>query len=386
MPRHAALLLCTALVAWSGTASAETASCTRDWVKRDPSATLEACTSILRSALADQEKADALKIRARAALRLKRLDIAVPDLELALNLAPKDPAAHIWRGWAHFEQGEYEEALKRTSAARALDPKDTDPHILAASVAVRLGQYGRASSIYADAVGLQPSNVLIRYRYSKLLSHMQDYPAALVQLDALLALPRADTTRSADLMIYSRSVTYRTAAQLLRASLLMDLARRDEADGTFEQILNEDPSSFTYAMRAAHRFKANETEAVIQADVDKAIELDPDYWLAREMQARIHFFARRYAAAEAEYARAIELKPDYGKLRWWRAMALRRIDRLDEATDEALTAWAVDPGYVTSEKVEVLSQRGYLQLSRNRDANLSIADAIRACMLDEKCF
>ncbi len=60
--------------------------------------------------------------------------------------------------------------------------------------------------------------------------------------------------------------------------------------------------------------------------------------------ARVQFYRKNYAAAEPEFARSLAIYPINGEMRWWHAMTLRLLGRSDEAAEEAVTAFRVDPG------------------------------------------
>lgn len=162
--------------------------------------------------------------------------------------------------------------------------------------------------------------------------------------------------------------------------------RREEARNEYDLLVAENPSAVTFTARAVHLAQASD-DPTAQADIERAIADDPNYWAPYDLRARIHFYAKRYLASSEEFKRAIELAPHRGALRWWRSQALRKLDRLDEATTDALSALEVDPNFVINDKLKTLHERGYLQLSAlNNDPMPALGDAIRACMLDERCW
>jgi hypothetical protein len=72
-------------------------------------------------------------------------------------------------------------------------------------------------------------------------------------------------------------------------------------------------------------------------------------------------------------------------MRWWHAMTLRLLGRSDEAAEEAVMAFRVDPGFMFG-KVRTLQKLGLLPtVSSDSDQMPAIYDAARACMLDERC-
>jgi hypothetical protein len=99
----------------------------------------------------------------------------------------------------------------------------------------------------------------------------------------------------------------------------------------------------------------------------------------------VQFYRKNYAAAEPEFARALAIYPINGEMRWWHAMTLRLLGRSDEAAEEAVMAFRVDPGFMFA-KVRTLQKFGFLPtLPADSDPMPAINDAARACMLDEHC-
>lgn len=386
--RHVRIATLSFLLSLNVSAGASEPTCTADAFERDAKATFEACSTLLATNPAASAKAEALKIRGRAAFRLGRVDAAIADYDAALALAPSDPELHVRRGWMHYDKQENAAAIACAAHALKLDPKRGDAYDLAGSVMTRAGDYVRARAAYDDALRLQPNDSMIRFHRYELFDGTGKLPEALAELDALLKLPVAEITRGPSFSFHDRRVTFRTGAKLYRAITLKAMGRSAETAAIYDQLVAEEPSAVTYASRAAHhRHAETASEEAIQADIDKAIALDPTYWAPRDVRGRLHFYAKRYDAAAQEFARAIELAPEQGGLRWWRAMSLRKLDRVEEATDDALSVLDVDPDYVVNRKVRTLMEHGYfLPPKEGADPMPALRDAVRACMLDERCW
>jgi tetratricopeptide (TPR) repeat protein len=371
----------------AGDVLAQAPSCSAAAFEKDAATAYAACSALLEADLATSAKAEALKIRARTLHRLGRLDAAISDYETALALAPDDPELHLRRGWTHYDKQENEAALGRAGRALALDPKSAEAYDLAGAVMARLYDFGRAKAAYDDALRLDPHNLLVRLHRFQLFDFVGRLPQALAELDGILALPEAET-RAATFEFHGRRVTYRTGAELHRAITLKAMGRAMEAGDIYDRLVVEDPSAVTYASRAVYRRNAETApDSAVVADAEKAIALDPDYWIPRDVLARTHFYAKRYEAAAEEFARAIKLAPKAGNLRWWRSMTLRKLDRIDEATEDALSVLDVDPKFILDKKLAVLRERGYFVTPvGGADPVPALRDAVRACMLDERCW
>jgi tetratricopeptide (TPR) repeat protein len=123
----------------------------------------------------------------------------------------------------------------------------------------------------------------------------------------------------------------------------------------------------------------------VQDDIDKALALDPGYWVSHEQQAHLHFVREQYEAAATEFARALKQVPNNGPLRWHYALTLRKLGKGEEAAGEVITAFRLDRGFMLN-KLGMLMKRGYLAaIAPDTDPRPALMDAARACMLDESC-
>jgi tetratricopeptide (TPR) repeat protein len=380
----ATVIFCIIIAVTDG-AVARTSECTVAGFKSDAPTTFKACTELLETHLEAQQKSQALKIRGRAAHRLELLDVAIADYDAALKLTPNDPELHIRRGWTHYDKYELGFVLERAAHALTLDPKEGDAYDLIGAAMTRLGDLDRARAAYDAALRLRPNSPIIRFHRYQLFNSLGRLAEAIAELDAILGLPAADT-RDLGLKHLDRRVTFRTGARLHRAMTLNGMGRREEAGTEYNFLVAENPSAVTFMARAAHLAQAPDHPAA-QADIERAVADDPNYWAPYDLRARLHFYAKRYVASSEEFKHAIKLAPHRGALRWWRSQALRKLERLDEATTDALSALEVDPNFVINDKLKTLHERGYLQLSAlNSDPMPALGDAIRACMLDERCW
>jgi tetratricopeptide (TPR) repeat protein len=348
---------------------------------------IEACTAALsRGELADAARAEALKIRGRALHKAGRLDDAITDFEAALQLAPGDAELHLRRGWTAYDKRDLDLVFDHARQALRLKPEYAGAFDLIGAALAVSGEerFAEAKAAYDQAIRLDPAEPLPRYHRYQLLT--RSYPReALQEVEALLQLPAAAITKPAVVDYSRKRTTFRIAGSLARALLLTTLGRLDEAGRVYDRAVHDDPDALTYAWRATFNLSQSAAEDVVQKDLDQALALDPDFWFARDQQARVHFYSERYDAAAAEFARALQQFPDNGTVHWWRAMTLRKLGRTEEASVEAVNAFEVDPGFMFS-KVHMLQARGYLPaLAPNADPMPALDDAARACMLDQEC-
>ena len=362
--------------------------CSAATFETDAAAALEACKAMLaRVNLTDAARASAMKIEGRALHKLGRLDEAIRTYDAALTLAPGDPELHLRRGWTAFDKRDLQLVFDHTTVALGLKPDYADAYDLMGAALAISGpeKFADAKAAYQQAVRLDPLRPLPREHLYQLLSRR--YPEdALREVDALLQLPAAVLTSANGTTWFKARVSYRTFGNLARITLLERLGRRNEARQAADRAVTDDPrEAITWACRAEFNLLSSAPEASAQADIDKSLALDPKLSFPRYVQAKIHFYGKRYDAAAADFAAAVKLDPVQADVRWWHALALRELGRVEEASLEAVAAFRVEPNFIIR-KGAALQKLGYLVIPKSdKDVWPAIEDAARACMLDRDC-
>jgi TolB-like protein/DNA-binding winged helix-turn-helix (wHTH) protein/Tfp pilus assembly protein PilF len=112
----------------------------------------------------------------------------------------------------------------------------------------------------------------------------------------------------------------------------------------------------------------NENRLKIRKWAEKALELDDTLAEPHTILARLAQQQWDWTAAEREYHRAIELNPNYPVARIWHAMFLYAVQRFEEAAAEARRAQRVDPA---SPLVNTWAGTAYFLVGRVEDAMAS---------------
>jgi tetratricopeptide (TPR) repeat protein len=375
----------------------------------------EVCTSVLN---ADETTAaarvDALKIRGRAMQRLDRYPDAIADYETGLRIASDDAELHLRRGWTAYDElrrgwsasgrGFYLDpelqpaldlALKQATQALQLRPGYTNAYSLIGAALALAGpdRFAEAKAADDEAIRLEPNNPEVWYGRLLLLEKNRLFHEAIEDADAILRLPADLITKPKAVESYLRPTTYRIEVAIRRAKLLRAVGRTSEAWQAYDRAVELDPDPITYSRRAAFRLleiaffpgmPAPPLDAV-QADLDKALALDPDYWVGHEQQGHLLFVREQYDSAATEFALALKQFPGNGSMRWFYARILRKLGRNEEAAGEVITAFRLDRGFMFG-KLDMLRKLGYLAaIAPDADPRPAIMDAARACMLDERC-
>jgi len=94
---------------------------------------------------------------------------AAKAAQLLIRLVPKHWRAHLLAAEAFSNAGQTEQALKSVEIARLAQPSDPDVLFVAASVAMRAGQYQQAKKDIAAALGKRPDHWPTRLQNARLL-------------------------------------------------------------------------------------------------------------------------------------------------------------------------------------------------------------------------
>lgn len=370
--------------------------CSVEVFETNASQAAESCTSILsKDELPPAERAEALKIRARALHRIGKLDDAIRDYDAALKIAPNDPELHLRRGWTAFDQRDFDLVFAHAHRALELKPGYADVYGLIGA-ALGVGgpeKFAQAKAAYDEAIRLEPQAP--NYRLNRLiLLKVNNLPQEGIQeADGILRLPAPLITKPSTVNVYLTRTTYRIIAAIERAGLLNLVGRINEAQKAYDEAVELDPAPLTFAWRAAFRLSKIALAPgsppppfdAIQDDLDKALALAPDFWFSRNQQARLYLAQGKYELARTEFARALKEFPHNGALRWDYARTLRELGREQDAVSEAAMAFRLDPGFMLS-KASSLRKRGYLTaIDPYADPRPAMMDAARACMLDKDC-
>jgi tetratricopeptide (TPR) repeat protein len=394
--------------------SLATDQCSLELLETSAVRAAEVCTALLgRDEITTAARVDALKIRGRAMQRLQRNDDAILDYEAGLYIAPDDPELHLRRGWTAYEElrrawratGLFlldpalnpllDLAVDHARQALRLKPDYADAFSLMGAAFSIAGpeKFPQMKAAMDEAIRLYPSDPKFRFDRLIVLEKYGHFHEAIEDADAILRLPADFITKPSAAESFQRRTSFRIATAMERADMLKAVGRMNDVRQTYDQAVELDPDPITYSRRAAFRLTqiafypgmpAPPLDAV-QDDIDKALALDPDYWVSHEQQAHLHFVREQYEAAATEFARALKQVPNSGPLRWHYALTLRKLGRGEEAAGEVITAFRLDRGFMLN-KLGMLRKRGYLAaIAPDTDPRPALMDAARACMLDESC-
>ena len=151
----------------------------------------------------------------------------LPDLQKALELAPRDPQVQIMLGLFWLRRGDEMQGLPHFAAAAALAPQDPLTQVAYADALARTGDLAEAYAAYQRAVALAPEDA----DYWRLLANFSVDYAYDVDHTGLSAALKAQAFAPND---------YETLITLGRVSLAQ--GKFDTAERFFTRALNADPA------------------------------------------------------------------------------------------------------------------------------------------------
>ena len=314
----------------------------------DRTAVITACTAQLeQSELSDQDRAKLLETRGRTFHLSNNFDSAIKDFEEAIALAPKDAGLRVRRGWVALDKREFVNAVVFARQALALDANSAAAYSLLGATGARANDLQMAMTGYDKSLELNPDNIITRYNRFSLLLAIHAHEAALKELDTLLASQNSELdTKSA--LKDNREMSYRTIARMERVDLLERMGRFEAAEKAASEWVEAEPGPVSLSRRGYFYFGRSQFEKA-QADVDKAMTYQDSFWLLDSLQGNILLYTKRFEPAVDAFSRAIAAYPENGKNYWGRAIALRALNRFDDATNDGLKSVDIDGSFAPAD-------------------------------------
>lgn len=270
--------------------------------------------------VAEHQPGDGWIHRKLGKLRLDQgqVDAAIASLTRAVELDPEDAAAYGLRAQAHWLTQDKARGFADFNRAAELAP-DEPQHVAGRTILRIAGLSAAEARAELDRV---------------LAEHPDCGPLFEQRADALEKLGEPELAL-ADL---ERAVALwpdNVSARLARSRVYAALGRVEDALEETEQVLRIEPrNALGYMGRALFRDALRGDRALVEADIDRAVELAPDdpvvrYYRGWDLRKR-----GEYAAALADYDAGIAAAPSLAKLYFERASCRMVLDEERGAADE----------------------------------------------------
>ena len=361
-------------------------SCHRPAFGENPQYAITTCSTFIDDpGLNSTDRERALLNRGRALQSAGKLSEANRDFVAAGKIAPEDPAPLVRQASIAFMQNKHRVALELATKAVGLDPRCAEAYFTLGAVAHSENDLTTAKRFYDKSTALDPDFILARFERLQIYIETGQHKAGLAEIQAIEAL-KTPELKTGFTDFHGKNAAFGTLARLEHAIMLESMGRMPEAKVVLDKLVADEPGAFSYGWRGWYYYRLNQFD-LARADLDKAISYDPNYWILHNLRGQVDLYTHNYAAAVDEETRAIDLRPKHvGSSRWMRAIALRALNRTDEAEQDAFEAIWSDHAFARSQLVSLANQGYFDPPSRGSDPAPAIRTAVQACMLDEKCW
>ena len=277
-----------------------------------------------------------------------QLEEALPILEEAARLAPRDASILVSIGAVLNNLRRFEEGLATLDRAVAMDAQYANTHTFRGVALSNLGKPKEAFEAYERAIEIDPDNVQAQLNRASILTDFERYEEAIEALRPLMRkspnLPNVplelgialfELERYAEALdAYDRAIELGPewlTAHLARGEACRRLKRYDLALASYEMAVEIDPDSFDaqYGLGST-LYRLRQRERAVEA-LEEAIRLDPEHVGAHFKRGYALNALKHYDEAYASFERALELDPDHYNARYNRAYSLLFMDRYEDA-------------------------------------------------------
>ncbi|MDZ7621868.1 MAG: tetratricopeptide repeat protein [Candidatus Competibacteraceae bacterium] len=269
-------------------------------------------------------------------------DHALASLDLALALDPKMAAAHLLRARILLDQGDRDQALAGLRRAVAAIPRDRNLRMSYARLLIDAGQLDKARREFAILLNQDPKDTDSLYALGVLAAETRQF----------------DLAEGYFLDLIKRNVRL--------ADVYFELGRVEEQRGDYakarewyERVKDEERYLSAQMRMGVVLAKSGDTAAAGQ-HFDKLRRKHPQNGITLYLaEAEALREAERYPEAFATLERALKMHPEDQDLRYARALAAEKIDRLDILERDLRAILADDP-----QNAHALNALGYTLADR----------------------
>ncbi len=270
-------------------------------------------------------------------------DLALASLDRALALDPKMAAAHLLRARILLDQGDRDQALAGLRRAVAAMPRDRNLRMSYARLLIDAGQMDQARREFAILLNQDPKDNDSLYALGVLAAETRQF----------------DLAEGYFLDLIKRNVRL--------ADVYFELGRIEEQRGDYvkarewyERVSDEERYLSARMRLGVVLAKAGDPTSTVNQHFDELRRAHPQHGISLYLaEAEALREAERYPEAFATLERALKMHPEDQDLRYARALAAEKIDRLDILERDLRAILADDP-----QNAHALNALGYTLADR----------------------
>lgn len=218
--------------------------------------------------------------------------------------------AHVLRGVAHSNRGEWDQAIADYDVALRLDQKSVVAHTNKGNALAQKGLSSDAIAEYDKALSLDPNYVNAYIGRGNAHADLRNYTQGLNDLDTALKLDPANL-----IALQTRAYTYFRANQI------------DHAVEGYSQVLKRDPGAFVaYSGRAAAYSRLGRYDLALK-DLDQAVSLSANNPTIIAARGRARYLAGMFSLAVEDFSHVQGLAPKDQYAWIWLILAKMNLDR-----------------------------------------------------------
>ncbi len=189
--------------------------------------------------------------------------LALAPLQQAIALAPKDPDAHAYLGWASYQTGAISQAQQQETQALALKPADSFARYVLCLVDLANGHYSLAITDIEQAIAIDPQNPILWATRGDIADQLNDLPTAEQALRQAAADAGGDPQFSLRLAIFyadhQLGLNQGTALQAAQTATALAPTNALAFDtlGRIQQALNNLPAAMQAFIQAVNLAPTN---------------------------------------------------------------------------------------------------------------------------------
>jgi tetratricopeptide (TPR) repeat protein len=373
-------------------ATAATLTCQEGDPYIDSEKVVDACSALLAtSTVSADERLIALRQRAEAFYWANRDELALADLDAAIDLNQKSVATLRRRGWTNLALNRLDAAYADFTEALNLDPENADTlFALGFILSDGRGSAGAARVAYEQALTIDPEHHLARANLARLYFYfLEDADKALEHIDRIVSSDPKEVgkVRYKTFPGPQKVYDYYAFVRLQRAEMRLQLKRFGPALEDANWVIEKYPNvASALAIRAdIRRYERDDANAL--ADAERALAIEP----SNEAGQIVKLYSLSRLGREEELAEFATSVIDgkatdnaRGNAFFFRGEALKHKNERQAAIADMERSFELAPFFLVA-TLHRLKDRGYYEGDPNDAYTKAARVGLEACMIDPEC-